>query len=347
MAQRLDSLEQKFLDTIKENNLIEEGDVIVVGVSGGPDSITLLTCLNKYKGQLKYSIIVAHVNHLIRKDSTEDEQFVENTCKKMNIKFYAKRVNVTQIAKDTKKGTEETGREIRYDFFNEILKKENANKIAIAHNMNDNAETMLINLIRGSGLNGLEGIQPQEYGKYIRPIINCSRKEIEEYCEKYNLEPRIDYTNSENIYTRNIIRNKIIPELQEINPNIISTLSRTSKIVKENNRYIKKQAKEAFEKLTQQSNKIQEIDENQQKSLNTQQISFDLKEFNKLENAIKNNVILHAIEELQGTSRNIEKSNIDDIIKLAKRNIGNKYMKVNKNLEVKIQEKKLKLIFSK
>ena len=99
MAQRLDILEQKFLDTIKENNLIDEGDVIVVGVSGGPDSITLLTCLNKYKEKLKYSIIVAHINHLIRKDSTEDERFVENACKKMNIKFYAKRINVLQIAK--------------------------------------------------------------------------------------------------------------------------------------------------------------------------------------------------------------------------------------------------------
>ena len=100
MAKRLDILEQKFLDTIKENNLINEGDVIVIGVSGGPDSITLLTCLNKYKEKLKYSIIVAHINHLIRKDSTDDEQFVEKVCEKMNIKFYAKRVDVTKIAKE-------------------------------------------------------------------------------------------------------------------------------------------------------------------------------------------------------------------------------------------------------
>ncbi len=330
MARRLDLLEQKFLDTIKENNLIDEGDVIVVGVSGGPDSITLLTCLNKYKEKLKYSIIVAHINHLIRKDSTEDERFVENACKKMNIKFYAKRINVLQIAKETKRGTEETGRTIRYDFFNEILEKEHANKIAIAHNMNDNAETMLINLIRGSGLNGLEGIQPNEYEKYIRPLINCSRAEIEGYCEKYKLKPRIDYTNSENIYTRNIIRNKIIPELQEINPNIIRTLSRTSKIIKENNRYLKKQSQEIYGKLAK---------------LETKKTSFDLKEFNKLERTIKTNIILQAIEELQGTPRNIEKTNIDDIIKLAKRNVGNKYIKINKNLEAKIQDKKLQLTF--
>lgn len=326
MAKRLDILEQKFLNTIAENNLIKEGEVIVVGVSGGPDSITLLECLNKYKEKLKCEIIVAHINHLIREDSTDDEQFVEKVCAKKKIKFYVKRVDVEKLAKETKRGTEETGRAIRYEFFNEILEKEKANKIAIAHNMNDNAETMLINIIRGSGLNGLEGIQPQEYEKYIRPLINCTRCEIEEYCEKYKLEPRIDYTNNENIYTRNIIRNQIIPKLQEINPNIINTLSRTSKIIKENNNYLRKQAQEVYKKIVKSEK---------------HKIEIDIKEFNKLENAIKNKVVLIAIEELQGSSRNIEKANIDDIIKLANRNVGNKYLKINKNLEVKVCNKKV------
>lgn len=99
MAQRLDIVEEKFLNTIKKEKLIEKGDVIVVGVSGGPDSITLLTCLNKYKSKLGCKIICAHINHLIREDSTEDEQFVENVCKKMAIPFYAKRVKVEELAK--------------------------------------------------------------------------------------------------------------------------------------------------------------------------------------------------------------------------------------------------------
>ena len=103
MAKRLDKLEQNFLDTIKENNLINKGDVIVVGVSGGPDSITLLTCLNKYKDYLGAKLICAHINHLIRKDSTEDEQFVENVCEKMGIKFYVKRAEVEKIAKEQKR----------------------------------------------------------------------------------------------------------------------------------------------------------------------------------------------------------------------------------------------------
>ena len=238
MAKRLDIVEEKFLNTIRENNLIQKGDVIVVGVSGGPDSITLLTCLNKYKEKINCKIIVAHINHLIRKDSTEDEQFVENYCQKNEIPVFIKRAKVEEIAKEQKRGTEEVGRKIRYDFFNEVLKQNNANKIAVAHNLNDNAETMLLNLIRGTGLQGLEGIKPKN-NNIIRPLINCKREEIEEYCKKNNLNPRIDSTNSQNIYRRNIIRNQILPELKEINPNIVETLSKTAQIIRENNKYIK------------------------------------------------------------------------------------------------------------
>ena len=148
MAQRLNIVEEKFLNTIKKYNLIKTNDVIVVGVSGGPDSITLLACLNKYKEKLGCEIVVAHINHLIRKDSTEDEEFVENVCKKLGIKFFAKRAEVEKLAEEQKRGTEDMGRIIRYEFFKEVASKVNANKIAIAHNMNDNAETMIMNFLR-------------------------------------------------------------------------------------------------------------------------------------------------------------------------------------------------------
>ena len=329
MSKRIDSLEEKFLKTIKEENLIQKKDKIVVGVSGGPDSITLLECLNKYKEKLEIEIIVAHINHLIRKDSTEDEQYVENICKKMNIKCYIKRENVLNIAKNEKIGTEEAGRKVRYEFFDEILKKEKANKIAIAHNMNDNAETILLNLLRGTGLNGLEGIQPMEYNKYIRPLINISRKEIEEYVEKNKLKPKIDYTNKENIYKRNKIRNELLPYLKKINPNIVESLSRLSKIVKEENTYIKKETEKIY-------NNIKIKDEK-----NLGKIELDIKEFNKLEIAIKKNLIIKCIEETIGDSRNIEKINIDDIIKICSNNIGNKYILPNKKIKILIKNKKI------
>ncbi len=336
MAKRVDKLEQKFLDTIKENNLINSGDVIVVGVSGGPDSITLLTCLNKYKEYLDIRIICAHINHLIRKDSTDDEQFVENVCKKMGIKCYIKRAEVEKIAKEEKRGTEEVGRKIRYDFFDEVAKKENANKIAIAHNMNDNAETMLLNIIRGSGLTGLEGIQPEEYGKYIRPLINCKREEIEEYCKKYDLKPRIDSTNKENIYRRNIIRNKILPELKELNPNIVQSLSNLSKIVKVQNLHIKNEVKNIYNKIATETFK-----ENNKNDKILGKIELDLNEFQKLDLNLKQNIIIYAITKTLKNARNIEKVNIDDIIKMCNRNIGKKYIEPNKNLRILIENKKI------
>lgn len=326
MAKRLDSLEQNFLNTIKQNNLIQKGDKIVIGVSGGPDSITLLTCLNKYKEKLEYEIIVAHINHLIREDSTEDENFVENICKEMNIKCYIKREDILRIAKETKKGTEEVGRRIRYEFFDEVAKEEKANKIAIAHNMNDNAETVLLNLIRGCGLSGLEGIQPKEYDKYIRPLINCKREDIEEYCLKYNLKPRIDYTNQENIYKRNKIRNELIPYLKELNPNIIQNLSRLSKIVKDENTYINLQVKNIYNKISKEY---------------LGEIELELNEFQKIDIVLKQNLIIYTIAKLLGDARNVEKINIDDIIKMTNRNIGNKYIIINKKLKILLKNRKI------
>lgn len=320
MAQRLNIVEEKFLNTVKKNNLIKTNDVIVVGVSGGPDSITLLTCLNKYKDKFQYKLVVAHVNHLIRKDSTEDEQFVEKLCKKLEIPFEVKRADVVEIAKAEKRGEEEVGRKIRYDFFDEVAKKYDANKIAIAHNMNDNAETVLLNLIRGSGLSGLEGIQPQEYGKYIRPLIECSRAEIEKYCEENDLQPRIDSTNSEDIYKRNEIRHKVLPMLKEFNPNIIETLSRTSKIVKENNDFVTQESAKSFTKIAKKDGK--------------NKVSFELKEFNQLENSIRTNLIIYTINDLAGTVKDISKVNIDDVIELANNNVGNKYIFIKKNIKV-------------
>ena len=326
MATRLDSLEENFLNTIKDNNLIEKGDKIVVGVSGGPDSITLLYCLNKYKEKLGYEIVVAHINHLIRKDSTEDEQFVENVCKEMKIKCYIKRADIIKLAEIEKRGEEETGRMVRYAFFDEIAQKESANKIAIAHNMNDNAETVLLNLIRGCGLSGLEGIQPKEYNKYIRPLINCKREEIETYCEKNKLNPRIDYTNKENIYKRNKIRNELLPYLKELNPNIVQNLSRLSKIVKNENTYINKEVENIYNKIGNES---------------LGKIELEANSFNNLPINIRQNLILYVIQKLLGTTRNIQKVNIDDIIEMSRRNIGNKYTIVNKNLKVSIKNKKI------
>ena len=175
-------LEDKVKKYIKENHLIESGETIVVGVSGGPDSICMLTILEKLQKELNFQMVVAHINHGIRESALADEEYVKKVCEQKEIPIYIKKENIKDIAQKEKMGIEEAGRMVRYSFFEEIMKKINAQKIATAHNLNDQAETILMNLFRGSGINGLKGIEKNRNGKYIRPLINCSRKEIEEYC---------------------------------------------------------------------------------------------------------------------------------------------------------------------
>ena len=311
-------------------NLIQDGDKIVLGVSGGPDSICMLDMMRELKEEknINFEIYVAHVNHMIREEAIEDEKYVQNYCLKHNIKFFVKRVDVQKIANDKKIGTEEAGRKVRYDFFEEVLQKTGSNKIAIAHNKNDKIETIIMHLLRGSGLSGLKGIEPIRDNKYIRPLIECERQEIEQYCEDRKLQPRIDKTNFENEYTRNKIRNIVIPYIKkEFNPNIIQTLSRLSEVATDESNYIDLQTQKIYNKLL-----IEKSDK---------QIILKLKEFNQQENVIQKRLVLKTIKELNGSTDRIEKIHIEDIIKLCTNNIGNKYLTPNKNLKILVKDKKI------
>lgn len=311
-------------------NLIKDGDKIVLGVSGGPDSICMLDMMRELKEEknINFEIYVAHVNHMIREEAIEDEKYVQNYCLKHNIKFFVKRVDVQKIANDKKIGTEEAGRKVRYDFFEEVLQKTGSNKIAIAHNKNDKIETIIMHLLRGSGLSGLKGIEPIRDNKYIRPLIECERQEIEQYCENRKLQPRIDKTNFENEYTRNKIRNIVIPYIKkEFNPNIIQTLSRLSEVATDESNYIDLQTQRIYNKLL-----IEKTDK---------QIILKLKEFNQQEKVIQKRLVLKTIKELNGSTDRIEKIHIEDIIKLCTNNIGNKYLTPNKNLKILVKDKKI------
>ena len=326
-------MKQKVIETIRKYNLIEEGDKIVLGVSGGPDSISMLNILKEIKDEqiIKFEIYVAHINHMIREEAIDDEKYVENYCNKNNIKCHIKRIDVVKIANDKKIGTEEAGRKARYEFFEEILKRTNSNKIAIAHNINDKIETIIMHLLRGSGLSGLKGIEPIRDNKFIRPLIECERSEIEQYCEKYELNPRIDKTNFENEYTRNKIRNIVIPYIkQEFNPNIVQTLSRLSDVAIEEIKYISKQTQKIYQQIL-----IEKED---------RQIILNLKKFNEQEKIIKSQLILLTTKQLMGSTQGIEKIHIEDIIKLCSNNVGNKYLTPNKNIKILIKDKKINFI---
>ncbi len=323
-------IKNEVLEFIKKYELIKSGEKVVLGVSGGPDSIFMLDVLKNIKndGNLNFDLVVAHVNHMIREEAVDDEQYVIEFCKKNNIECYTKRIDVLKYANNKKVGTEEAGRILRYEFFDEILKNTKANKIAIAHNKNDKAETIIMNLLRGTGLEGLKGIEPIRDNKYIRPILEIDREKIEEYCKYNNLNPRIDKTNFENTYTRNKVRNIIIPYIkQEFNPNIVDTINRLSDVVTEETIFLEKLTKKNFELLVI-VNKNNEI-------------VLHLNKFNELDIVIEKRIILYTITKLLGSNIGIEKIHIDDIIKLCKNNIGNKFLMPNKNIKILVKDKKI------
>lgn len=322
-----EQFEENILKTIKKYEQIKSGDTLVIGVSGGPDSICLLTVLNNQKEKLGIKIYVAHINHMIRKEAIDEEKYVKEFCEKLGIECFVKRADILKIAKKEKMGTEETGRKIRYEFFEEVYKKVKANKIVTAHNNNDKIETIFMNILRGSGASGLKGILPVRDSKYIRPLIEMTKDKIEKYCIENKLNPKYDKSNKDNIYIRNKIRNKLIPYIQkEFNPNIINAINRLSDVITSEQEYIDKIVKEEYEKI---------------KTISNLQIIIDLKKFNQLDLVIKRKIILYTINELLSTTKGIEKINIDDIIKLCNNNIGNKFLKPIKSIKILIKNKKI------
>ena len=335
-------LEQKIFEFVTKYKLIEKGDKIILGVSGGPDSICMLTILHKISHKINFQIVVCHVNHGLRQNACEDELCVKNFCKKINVPFFVKQVNVEEIAKKQKRGIEETGRIVRYNFFDEIMHQTNSNKIAIAHNCNDNGETILMNILRGTGTKGLIGMEKIN-GKYIRPLLETKRDEIETYLMQNDIMARHDESNEDNTYSRNKIRNIVIPYIEkEFNPNIVLTLQRLSEIAKEQEQYLQDQTRELYEKLCiQEVNLTKDYTYNK---LNNAEIIIDLKKLNEVETILQKRIILYSINKIFGTTQGIEKIHIEDIIKLCNNNIGNKYLTPNKYLKIVTQKKQLKIM---
>ena len=198
-------------------------------------------------------------------------------------------------------------------------------------NLNDNVETVLLNLLRGTGVSGLKGIEIKRIEndiEYIRPIRECERKEIEEYCEKQKLNPKVDKTNLESIYNRNKVRNDLIPYLKrEFNPNILEGINRLSDIAREEEEYFDEIIAKQYEEL-----KIGE---------NLNEVILDLNKFNNLNKVIKSRLIIYTINKVNGNVQGIGKIHIEDIIKLCDNNIGNKYLTPNKNVKVFIKKGKI------
>lgn len=261
-------IEQKVLKFIDEKKLIEKNDRVLIGLSGGPDSVFLLHFLKKYSGKLKISLGAVHINHSLRgKEADKDEQFCKKFSDELSVPFYLSRKNIKALASKEKISVEEAGRKIRYKVFAKVLAKAGYTKIATAHNADENAETILLNLIKGTGLSGLSGIPPSREN-ILRPILILTKNEILDYLDYYNLKYRTDFSNLNDDAERNFLRNQVIPLIKKrLNPSFSNTLLKSSEVFRNINNIIKKKTDEIANDLVLKKNNYLSIPLSQLKKI--------------------------------------------------------------------------------
>ena len=245
------SLENTVRKTIRKFGMLKGGEHVIVAASGGADSTALLLSLRHLAPEYHLTLTVAHLNHRIRgTEADQDEDFVRQVSESLALPFISETVDVKQLAKAAKQNLEESARRIRYDFLNRAAHKAGAHKIAVGHNLNDQAETALFRFIRGSGIGGLSAIHPVVRGIIIRPLLECSRASILEYLKQKEAAFREDASNLDFRHARNRIRRELIPYLeQHFNPQIIETLAREASLARETSSFLDSRGRELFNAL--------------------------------------------------------------------------------------------------
>ena len=304
-------MEDRILKSIENYKLIENGDTIIVGASGGPDSQFMIYMLNSLKSQIDFEIILAHLNHLHRKEARNDENLVRKTAEELNLKFFTRARSMDDYAKKLKLSSEDAGRRLRYEFFNDLAKEYKNPKIAVAHNKDDQAETVLMRIIRGTGLDGLRAMDYKS-GNIIRPILDIKKSEIIAYLDFKKIPYAIDHTNFENDYTRNKIRLDIIPKLEEINPRVVDQIYSLSELAKDDLEVLDGVIGDKFAELS---------------DIKKDKIIFDKAKFDKTNPAILRRIIRKAIETLNGEIKDISRENIDEFLTIRDLGTGKKIIK--------------------
>ncbi len=295
-----------FLDTIKVHNLIKKKDKILLGISGGPDSVYLLYQFIEIRDDFKLNITCLHFNHALRPEADSEETFVKELCKKLKVRCITEKKDVKSFSKGD--SLEQTARNLRFDFFLKCARECKAKKIALAHHKDDLVETVLMRLIRGSGLKGLQGFSVCSRYKSLqvmRPLINATKQDILDWLKDQKIAYCVDESNFEEKFFRNRIRLKLLPLLKELNPAIVQTLHTTAKTISLDYEFIHEIAYKTFLGIRKKETK--------------HKIYLDLKKINDLPLALFNNVIRIAIEFLQGHTRRLEMRHIEEIRDMALR----------------------------
>ncbi|HYF81905.1 MAG TPA: tRNA lysidine(34) synthetase TilS [Clostridia bacterium] len=294
--------------TIYEHNMLNAGDKIVVGVSGGPDSLCLLHVLKELCGEYGCSLYAAHLNHKFRGEAADaDAVFVGEICREWGIPAFIETFDVPAYIEETGLSPEEAGREIRYKLFDRVCQEVGGNKIAVAQNLNDHIETILMRFMRGSGIDGLKGIEFVR-GNIIRPLLEIERCKIEEYCAENGLAPRLDKTNLEPIYHRNKVRLELIPYIKKnFNPNIMMALNRFSILIKDENDFMETEAESELYAVA---------------DIFDDRVVMDVPKLTALHTALQRRIIRQCIEKLSNTLNGFEFKHFEGVLKLAQKSTG-------------------------
>jgi len=279
--------EKKILKNCRNHQLVKSGERVVAGVSGGPDSMAMLYALVTLSDLLEISIFVAHANHGLRPlESSREEKFVREQSDLLGLPYQVSLLGVRDLAKDKGLSFEHAARELRYNFFDEAGHLFQTSKIAVAHNSDDQAEEVLLRLLRGTGSKGLAGMEMKRGNKVIRPLLNIYRTEIMQYLQDKNIPYMLDSSNMDRRYRRNQVRLDLLPKLAaDFNPNIKQVLCQTASILQDENKFLEKITDQAYEQTV-----IETCDEKGEKLLNVI-ISY----FTKLDTAIKRRLLEKAI----------------------------------------------------
>lgn len=298
-------IENKVKKYIEKYNLIEKGNHIVVGVSGGADSMMLLHFLDRYKEDYEITLQAAHIHHGMRIEASRDADYVEKKCSEWNIPFNIHYCRIKEIASEKGITEEEAGRLERYNFFISLTKQDD--KIATAHNKNDQAETLIMRFLRGTDIRGLGGIPPRR-DNIIRPLLDLERREIEYYCEINNIRFKDDHTNFMPIYTRNKIRLQCIPYIQEhMNTNIINTLAAHSQLYREEEEFLQDYIEEVFREVV---------------CIETDKMIVDINRLIKEKLYIQKKLFLHVLSQLSGQTKDITLIHIQKVLELLEMQSG-------------------------
>lgn len=291
---------------------VKPGDTLILGISGGPDSMYLLSNCLELQKKLKLELIIAHVNHSLRgKESDKDEKFIKKYCKKYRLKFENLTIHLKEKDGTKKQNLEEKGRDARYTFFEKLRKKHDAQWILTAHHLNDNIETMLFNLIRGAHFNGLKAMNMvSESRRLLRPLLNIRKEIIMNELRNKKIPFCTDKTNNDTDFSRNHLRKNIIPLFRKINNNFEKTFEKTLKNIAETNDYLEQQ----YTSWLQHNSEAPTLK-------NT--ISINLKKFLDENSSFQKSLLVHLYKTIHGSTKNLTGKHLNEIINILGKNKTN------------------------